>query len=157
VELDRLWRSYAEEVREFIRRKSGDDVLADDLTTETFLSASRALERGQEVTISWLMTVAKRRLVDHWRTEGRLKRTLGVLHDESTVRFTMDDEPQFGEVADVVTQLCPTQRAAIVLRYWQGHSVGSIAETLELSYAAAESLLARGRRAVRREYLAVVA
>jgi RNA polymerase sigma-70 factor (ECF subfamily) len=50
-------------------RVGGNRALAEDLTADTFAAAIRHYRAGRsdEVTISWLRTVARRRLVDHWR------------------------------------------------------------------------------------------
>lgn len=50
-------------------RVGGNRELAEDLTAGTYSAAVGlyASGRSDEVTISWLRTVARRRLVDHWR------------------------------------------------------------------------------------------
>jgi len=47
----------------------GDRHVAEALLAQTFENAAAHFTsgRGDEVTGAWLMTVAKRRLVDHWR------------------------------------------------------------------------------------------
>lgn len=51
------------------------------------------------------------------------------------------------QVLDALQSLSARQRAALSLRYLDGYSVAEIAEVLDTSYRAAESILARGRKA----------
>jgi RNA polymerase sigma factor (sigma-70 family) len=54
----------------FMRRVGGDVPLAEDLTQEAFLSAVRSLPATVESPEAWMVTVARRRFVDHLRPEG---------------------------------------------------------------------------------------
>jgi len=68
-----------------------DRATAEDLTSETFLAAARTV-RGRpddEVTVPWLVGVARHKLVDHWRRVARTERVLvEVAADNPTI-----DEP----------------------------------------------------------------
>src|SRR5438045_2173455 len=84
VERDASLRSFAEalpEVYGYLVARCGSVWTAEDLTSETFMAAVSALRRGaiEEVTVPWLMVVARRRLVDHWRRAARERRRLGKL------------------------------------------------------------------------------
>jgi DNA-directed RNA polymerase specialized sigma24 family protein len=49
--------------------RCGSAVLAEDLTAETFMAAVAAAKRDcpPELTVAWLVGVARHKLVDHWR------------------------------------------------------------------------------------------
>ena len=56
----------------FILRRCGDRALAEDLTSDVLLRAVRETKRARSVvTPAWLTTVARNRLVDHWRSKAR--------------------------------------------------------------------------------------
>jgi RNA polymerase sigma-70 factor (ECF subfamily) len=120
---------------------------AEEITAQTFEAAVRHLAADQpgEVTGAWLRTVARRRLVDHWRRAGaerrRLDRLVG-LFDESTP--PPDDPDTY--VDAVLGSLPDRQRAALLLRYCDDFAVNEVAEALQLSYKATESLLSRARQ-----------
>ena len=58
-----------------------------------------------------------------------------------------DEADRIGEVViEVMRRLPERQRAALVLRYLDGCTVGDVADELKIEYTAAESLLARGRK-----------
>ncbi len=59
-----------------------------------------------------------------------------------------DDDPG-GQVARALQMLAPRQREAIVLTYYQELSNVDAAALMDISVEALESLLARGRRALR--------
>ena len=71
-DLERLFDGNVEMVFGFLVARCGDRAVAEDLTGETFLAASRQFESGlgSQVNRSWLLTVARRRLIDHWRRSG---------------------------------------------------------------------------------------
>jgi hypothetical protein len=59
--------------------------------------------------------------------------------------------PTAGEIAAAIRRLPPNQRAVILLREIQGRSYAEIAEELELSLAAVETLIFRARRSLSQE------
>ena len=71
--LERLYERDVAQVHGFLLARCGSQALAEDLTAEVFVSAARRFAEGRsgEVTTGWLITVAKRRLVDHWRSRDR--------------------------------------------------------------------------------------
>ena len=157
MEIDELWRLHRDEVWAFLLRRCADRDLADDLLAETFLHAGRAIRTGRDVSAGWLFTVARRRLIDHWRQEGRKQEAMLRHLPEPRI----DDDPaQLLDCSHASTalnsaleRLCPTQRAALILRYCSEFNVSSVARKLDLSYSATESLLARGRRKLATEYV----
>lgn len=98
------------------------------------------------MSTGWLITVARRRLIDHWRRESRqdrrLQRLLGTF-EEAPPSGAAEDHL---DVLEALRRLPERQRAALTLRYLDDLSVRDVALALECSYDAAESLLARARR-----------
>lgn len=129
--------------------------VAEDLTAETFAAAVAAVRRGRvgEVTVAWLVGVARHKLVDHWRRVGREQRGLAA------VRCTQDDaDDPWQEVHDLdaahaaLWRLSVPQRLALTLRYLDGLSVPEVAEQLGRTVHGTETLLVRARAALRRVY-----
>jgi RNA polymerase sigma-70 factor, ECF subfamily len=129
--------------------------VAEDLTAETFAAAVAAVRRGRvgEVTVAWLVGVARHKLVDHWRRIGREQRGLAA------VRCTQDDaDDPWQEVHDLdaahaaLWRLSVPQRLALTLRYLDGLSVPEVAEQLGRTVHGTETLLVRARAALRRVY-----
>ena len=88
---------------------------ADDCFQETFLSALRAYPDLREASNlrGWVMTIATRKAMDHWRRERRRPVPMDELPERATPERA-DAEPA---IWDAVRRLPPAQRAAVVHRY----------------------------------------
>ncbi len=141
----------------FYHRLGADPALAEDLTQDTFLTAVAELRRGTVVVapVPWILGIARHKLLDHLRRQRRSGWTL--LSWEDTVDHDALIAPEDDEVAReraiAALAVVPSpQREALVLRYLDGFSVPEVAVALDRSVSAAESLLTRGRVAVRRSF-----
>lgn len=149
-DLIRLFRERSSRVHGLVLARCGDAVVAEEITAQTFEAAAQqfARGRGDDVTGAWLTTVALRRLVDHWRRKGRQRRLVERISFGG--EDTIDDlGPRDEELEAALGSLPTNQRSVIVLRYLDDWSVAEIAEGLDLTYRAVESLLARARRSLR--------
>jgi len=64
-----IYRLALPRVYGYLLPRCGSAVLAEDLTSETFLAAVDASRQGgrNEASTAWLVDVARHKLVDHWR------------------------------------------------------------------------------------------
>lgn len=139
----------------YLLPRCGSVAVAEDLAAETFVAAVAAVQQGQvrEVTIGWLIGVARHKLVDHWRRVGREQRGLAALDREPA-----DLDDPWEELLDLhaahaaLWHLPVPQRLALTLRYLDGLSVPEVAGQLGRSVHATETLLVRARSALRRVY-----
>jgi RNA polymerase sigma-70 factor, ECF subfamily len=138
-----IYRVALPRVYGYLLPRCGSAALAEDLTSETFLAAVDASRRGDptEVSTAWLVGVARHKLVDHWRRLGREQRGLAAV-DASAA------EAAYAALA----QLPVPQRAALTLRYLDGLPVADVAAHLGRTLHGTETLLARARAALRRQY-----
>lgn len=139
----------------FIVRRCGDRTLAEDLTADVMLRAVRETTRtGTVVTGPWLTTVARNRLVDHWRSAEREGRRLRLaFSDARSDEWSDDDAPVEAEAVNAAMRaLPPSYQAVLSLRYLDDLSVAGVADVLGRSVHATESLLVRARRAFRDHY-----
>lgn len=131
-----------------IRRVGGNRALAEDLAAETYSAAVVLFKSGRsdDVTLSWLRTVARRRLIDHWRRST-------VAADNVLKLVPAHIDPTEGEIrADVVAALAAvseSQRRALVLQHVEGYSVAEVGQILGRTTKGTESLLSRARVAFR--------
>ena len=130
-----------------------DRDLAEELTQQTFVDAFRTRTTSSiERPDAWVIGIARHRLVDHLRALERRERGLIrlIAHGrEPAVSWLGDVEPE-GILVDAVRRLPAAQRAAITLRYIDDLPVREVAALMERSEGAVESLLSRGREALRR-------
>ncbi len=66
------------EIYGYLHRRCRDRTTAEDLTTEVFLAAVDSINRSVvgDVTVAWLIGIARHKLVDHWRRVEREDRRL---------------------------------------------------------------------------------
>ena len=110
--------------------------VAEDLAQEVWLSAGPrlgAFEGDEQQFRTWLFTVARRRLVDHWRASGR---RVTEVHDEVDAATPDTDTPSArieGEaaIAELTAGLTDEQKEVIVLRIVGGLSVDEVATIVD--------------------------
>jgi RNA polymerase sigma-70 factor, ECF subfamily len=131
----------------YLITRCGDRMVAEDLTSETFLAAA-----GHDglVSIGWLVGVARHKLVDHWRWQARQQRLLRAVEGASVeLDDPWDVSLERWHAREVLARVAPQHRAALTLRYLDGLGVPEAAILLERSVAATEALLVRARREFR--------
>lgn len=156
AELIALYPRALPEVYGYVLARCGSTAVAEDLTGETFMAAVRAVQEAsvESITMSWLIVVARRRLVDHWRRLERDQRRLRLLRNEAEETTDPWDElVDLAAVRSALERVGPHHRAALTLRYLDGLSVPEVARVLERGVHAMEALLGRARTALRRAYL----
>ena len=141
------------EVYGYLLHRCRVKALAEDLASETFLGALDSIRRGYggEVTVAWLIGIARHKLADHWRREEREQRHLmAVAAVPPDPDLALQVEPELG--IEVLGLLSPSHRAALVLRHVDGLSVPEVATLLGRSVHSTETLLVRARVAFRSRY-----
>src|SRR6266508_1313106 len=134
---ERLYRRHRRDVYGAVLRDVRDPDEAEDVTQIAFMNAFRAIRRGEEPDKprAWLVAIARN--VVRRRFQALARRPQEVV--------------LAGEIAAAIRRLPPNQRAVILLREIQGRSYAEIAEELELSLAAVETLIFRARRSLSEE------
>jgi RNA polymerase sigma-70 factor (ECF subfamily) len=139
----------------YLLARCGDTGLAEDLTAESFLAAVHAIRKPEapDLSISWLIGVARHKLADHWRRAEREQRQLRLLDGGPA----LPDDPWESAIdriwaREVLSQLSAHHRAALTLRYLDGLGVPEVARHLDRTVHATEALLVRARAAFRRLY-----
>jgi RNA polymerase sigma-70 factor, ECF subfamily len=152
-----IYRRALPQVYGYLLPRCGSTVVAEDLTAETFMAAVTAVRQGRiqtpELTVAWLVGVARHKLADHWRRSAREQRGLAevaVFAEEAGDPWDEHLDVQSAHAA--LARLSGPQRAALTLRYLDGLPVSEVAECLGRSLHATETLLVRARAALRRVY-----
>lgn len=135
----------------YLRARTASDATAEDLTAETFLAAVQAVNDNKvpKMTIAWLITVARNKLVDHWRRAAREERSLKAVDSNDVVDDDLDVHFERMRAHDVLNELGSHHRSVLTLRYLDGLSVPEVATQLERTVHATEALLVRARNAFR--------
>jgi RNA polymerase sigma factor (sigma-70 family) len=149
---ERLYRSHVQDVYRYALMvlRNRDD--AEDVAQTTFLKAYRAYQRGDRPhhPRKWLITIAHNTCGTRIRDARR--RPQEVALEEQLIEPTpAGGDVDVRELVHAVGALSFNQRAALVMRELEGRSYAEIAELLELSTSAVETLLFRARRALREQ------
>lgn len=137
------------------RRMLGDAVEAEDIAQEAFLRAWRAAPDwrfGEARFSTWLHRVAVNLCLDRIRKRREdLDPDAGAESPDGApnAEALLETRERAKRVAAAVQALPERQRAAVVLCHFQELGNIEAAEILEVSVEALESLLGRGRRALR--------
>jgi RNA polymerase sigma-70 factor, ECF subfamily len=148
------------EVFTYLRARCGGRALAEDLTADTFLAAVGQIRRGavDEVTVAWLIGIARHKLLDEWRRSARRPRPERFDDDADTPDHHLADGDEWDAiidrklVGDVLAELGAHHRSALALRYFDGLAVPDVAAHLGRTVEATETLLVRARRRFRAVY-----
>jgi RNA polymerase sigma-70 factor (ECF subfamily) len=135
-----------------VRLTGGDRARAQDVVQETMLRAWRnpsVLDEDQGSARAWLFTVARRIVVDEWRS-ARSRREVTV--EEPPERVEADRvDAMLDEwiVAEALDRLTPEHRDVIVECYYRGHSTAEAAEILSIPPGTVKSRTHYAIRALR--------
>src|ERR687888_240145 len=150
---ERLYRRHVADVYRYALAVMRNQPDAEDVTQTTFMNAYRAFKRGErpEKAQNWLIAIAHNVCRQRFRQSAR--RPLEVSFDDDVAdRYIEDDDVPTGEdIRRALGHLAFNQRAALVMRELEGRSYAEIAEILELSPSAVETLIFRARRALREQ------
>jgi RNA polymerase sigma factor (sigma-70 family) len=150
---ERLYRAHIEDVYRYSLMLLRNRADAEDVAQTTFMKAYRAIQRGDRPRHprKWLITIAHNTCRTRARDDSR--RPQEVSFDEELTEAASASEPDVdvGELVRALGALSFNQRAALVMRELEGRSYAEIAETLEVSGSAVETLLFRARRALREQ------
>ncbi|MGZ4348722.1 MAG: RNA polymerase sigma factor, partial [Gaiellaceae bacterium] len=146
-----LYERYSEQILGYCQHQLGSREEAEDAVQTTFMNALRGLQRGivPELESAWLFKIAHNVCLSRRRTSWRRRRIESPTDFDVVEELTPAPSRRADELIglqDVLEQMPESQRRAILLREWQGLSYREIAEELELSQAAVETLIFRARR-----------
>lgn len=132
-------------------RMLASEAEAQDATQETFVRAWRGLRRfrGDSAVSTWLYRIVTRRCLDliaMRRPAADLEQTDLPAHDDPAK--TAEERDRLRAVTRAIAALPGDQRAALVLREFEGLSYDQIAEVMHTSVAAVKGRIHRARLAV---------
>ena len=150
---ERLYRSYARDVYRYTLAVLRNPADAEDITQTTFLNAYRAYRRGEEPVRprNWLIKIAHNACRSRHLRAVRRPQEVPFEETIAAIPIPTDETPKLEELLEALGRLPFNQRAALVMRELEGRSYAEIADTLEVSVAAVETLIFRARRTLRRD------
>lgn len=153
-----------------LTRVGHDELLAEELTQAAFVQALEKLDtyRGEAALFSWLCTFCRYEASAHFRRQRRTPRSVDGPEEDGQVRAALDamaagvagpddsleSKQAVARVHEALDSLRPKYRQVLAWKYFDDLSVSEIAERLDRSPKAVESLLTRSREAFRIEFAA---
>jgi len=153
-----LVETYQTPVYNLCYRMLGEPEAAEDAAQETFFKAYRNLGRYDinRSFATWLLSIAAHHCID--RLRRRRYSSFSIDDDENHAKLPDANAPdpeketvrrqEQAQMQTMLKSLDATDRAAVVLRYWNDCSEVEIARALSLTVPAVKSRLHRARRAL---------
>jgi len=161
----RLYEAHYSRILNYIFRRTLDVSLAEDLTSNTFLKALRALPtyRHRAPFRAWLYRIATNEIRMHWRSQrkrqavqedaGRQADLERVVFSPSAAETEEERRAQmhrYERVRECLGGLPERYQAVLVLRYFEGLRINEIAHVLGKRAGTVKSLIHRGLKRLRR-------
>ena len=153
----KLVEAFQKPVFSLCYRMLGNSRDAEDAAQESFIRAYRYLKKydPHRSFATWLLSIAAHYCIDQMR-----KRRLPIISTDSLPAEIIQDrnapnpESEFRQsekevrIQNLIAKLKPTDRAAVILRYWHEYSEVEIAQALDLTVSAVKSRLYRARQSL---------
>jgi len=153
-----IYDHFVQKIYSFIFYKVMQKEVAEDLTSEVFLSTlekihSFSTQKGALST--WLFTIARNKVHDYWRT-NRIQENIEDVWDlfaaDDIVQEIMSSQAH-RELHQELQNLKAEEREILMLRYWQDYSFAEIAEIQGKTEAAIKMSVQRSIKKLRAKFL----
>jgi len=158
-----LYLIYADRILRFVLFRVGDEQLAEDLTSQTFLKAWEKLGGYQMRGLpfgAWLFRIARNIVFDHYRN---FRETVEL---EASLETKPDPSANVVEVAEkhmeadllqaALRRLTDEQRQVLMLKFNDGMSTTEVAKVMGKRCGAVRALQMRGLQSLQRRHRALV-
>lgn len=153
-----LYDAHVDRVFRLSYRMTGDEIMAQDFTQETFVRAFDRLHqfRGDSALGTWLHALTMSVVLNGLRRVKRLRqRETGLEGARDVVGTQPKGDPALrSALARAIDALTADHRAVFVLHDVEGFKHGEIAEILDIPVGTSKARLSRARGALRRDLAA---
>lgn len=136
------------------RRMLGDETEAEDVAQDVFLRLWRQAgqwEGGRAKVSTWLYRVTVNSCIDRLRSRrDETVEKMPELSSQATQDQSLEEEDLQRYMDEALQALPERQRTALVLFHYEDLSMSAVAQIMGASVEAVESLLGRGRRALKK-------
>lgn len=142
-----LYRRYVNPVYRYLYRRLGSTNDAEDLTSQVFMDVMDHLENYREKGrfSSWLFTIARRRLADHYRRRqiDRLEDGVDVQEDSPHLETLMEEGETRAFLRRLIGRLDQERQEILLLRFTAGLGFSEMADLLNRSEGSVKMMLYR--------------
>ncbi|HEY6309073.1 MAG TPA: RNA polymerase sigma factor [Candidatus Angelobacter sp.] len=142
-----LYQRYAPQVHRFALFLCGDAMLADDITSETFVRAWTSRGKIREATVkAYLFTITRNLYRDHLRRNNRFQDLEESLPDTSpSLQARTEQKAELDAVMAALQQLAEVDRAALLMRVQEEMPYEEIAQALDMPVTTVKVKVHRAR------------
>ena len=147
TDIENLYERYAGDVRRFALYLCGDMVIADEITSDTFVRAWMAAGGIRQPTVkSYLFTIARNAYTDLLRRAARHTQLDENMRDTRiSAQTQMEESAEVGAVLAALQQLPEMDRTVLLMRALDEMPYEEIAETLGIPVVTAKVKVHRAR------------
>lgn len=146
--LGELYDRYEAKIYSYIYRRTGDQVLSEDMTAQVFLKMLESIRDRKAWHSSfsgWLYRIAHNLVIDHYRRRDRHSSI--DLEDAPTVAADIEDPVETAEMnidaerlRAAIRRLTDEQAEVVSLRFLEGYSIAEVAEMTNRTEGAIKAL-----------------
>ena len=147
TDIENLYERYAGDVRRFALYLCGDVVMAEEITSDTFVRAWMAAGRIRQPTVkSYLFTIARNAYTDWLRRSTRHSELDENMPDPRiSAQTQMEQSAEVSAVLAALQQLPEMDRAVLLMRALDEMPYEEIAETIGITVVSAKVKVHRAR------------
>ena len=149
INAEQIYLQYHDKVRAYVRGKVRDPHDVEDLVSAVFMKIVQKLDSYDSAKASvstWVYTITRNTVTDHFRTRRTLVALEETMVDEQPAEL-IDDA--LDSLADALLALKEKARDLIVLHYYTGHTLKTVAEMMGMSYINAKVIRKKALAALR--------
>lgn len=130
-----IYDAFFRKIYDFVFYKTMDSAIAEDITSEVFMKALKAIDgfggASESDLKSWLYRIAHNSVIDHYRTKKEaiatedIEEILGYEEDYSA---NVDDKNTLEEVLEYLETIPAEQKQILIMRIWGDLPYAEIAE-----------------------------
>jgi RNA polymerase sigma factor (sigma-70 family) len=148
---ERMYERYVKDVYRYALAVLRNPADAEDVTQTTFMNAYRAMKDGEEPIKPqhWLIKIAHNACRTRAIRASRRPREVPIDETVGELSLPEQERPNVKAILSALGQLPFNQRSALVMRELEGRTYEEIADALDVSVSAVETLIFRARRSLR--------
>lgn len=148
-----LCNRYLAPIHRFAQRMLGSATEAEDVAQETFLRIWQHADRytPSAAVSTWIYRIARNLCIDRIRRRREQSDRISQIDTDERPSLLLARKELAAQVEQALQDLPERQRTALCLVHYEGLSQQEAADVMEVGVEALESLLARGRRTLRKQ------
>ena len=135
MDAEQVYREYQPKVRAYVRGKIQDPHDVEDLVSAVFMKVVQKLDSYDPAKASvstWVYTIARNTVTDYFRTRHSMVAFEDYMPDEAPAMDLTGEA--LDSLADALLTLKEKERDLIVLYYYSGYTLKTVAEMMGMSY-----------------------